>query len=58
MLPTGRGLFAFQKMEDILTALDAIASDYDANCRAAHEIAAEYFSGEKVLGDLLARTGL
>jgi hypothetical protein len=58
ILPTGRGLFAFLTMEDILTALDAIASDYPGNCRAAHEIAAEYFSGDKVLKDMLTRAGL
>jgi hypothetical protein len=58
MPPTGRGFFAFRTMEDILTALDTIAIGYAANCRAAHEIAAEYFSGDKVLRDLLTRAGL
>ncbi|MDB6067800.1 MAG: hypothetical protein JWR26_4008 [Pedosphaera sp.] len=57
-LPTGKGLFGFQTMDDILQAVDCIESDYDGNCRAAHEIAAEYFSTEKVVGSLMERAGL
>ncbi len=56
-LPTGRGLFAFQSMEDVLAAVDAIESDYSAHCRAAREIAAEYFDAVKVLASLMARAG-
>jgi hypothetical protein len=52
-LPTGEGLFTFQTMEDILTALDTINSDYHKHCRAAQEIAREYFDARKVLGELL-----
>ena len=58
LLPTGRGLFAFRTMEDILAALDAIESDYAGNARAAREIAAEYFACERVVGHLLERAGL
>jgi hypothetical protein len=57
-LPTGQGLFAFQTMEDILTAVDKIESNYDASCRAAQEIAREYFAAEKVVGSLMQRAGL
>lgn len=57
-LPTGKGLFAFKTMEDILTAIDAIESDYAGNCRAARAIAAEYFAAEKVLGILMKRARL
>jgi len=57
-LPTGKGLFAFQTMDDILAAVDEIESDYEGNCRAAREIAAEHFAAEKVLGSLLNRAGL
>ena len=57
-LPTGKGLFGFKTMEDILTAVDAIESDYAGNCRAAREIAAEYFAAEKVVGSLMERAGL
>ena len=57
-LPTGRGLFAFRTMDDVLAAVDAIESNYEGNCRAAREIAAEYFAAEKVVGSLMARAGL
>jgi hypothetical protein len=57
-LPTGRGLFAFQTMDDILTAVDAIETDYSGHCRAAREIAEEYFAAEKVLASLMQRAGL
>jgi hypothetical protein len=57
-LPTGRGLFGFKTMDDIVMAVDAIESDYEGNCRAAREIAAEYFAAEKVVGSLMQRAGL
>lgn len=57
-LPTGKGLFAFQTMDDILAAVDAIESDYEGNCRAAREIAAEHFAAEKVLASVMRRAGL
>jgi hypothetical protein len=57
-LPTGKGLFAFRTMEDILAAIDEIERDYAGNCRAAHEIAAQYFDAEKVLGSLMQRARL
>lgn len=57
-LPTGKGLFGFQSMDDILAAIDTIESDYEGSCRAAREIAAEYFATEKVVGSLMERAGL
>jgi hypothetical protein len=57
-LPTGKGLFGFRTMEDILTAVESVESDYPGNCRAASEIAAEYFAAEKVIGSLMERAGL
>jgi hypothetical protein len=57
-LPAGKGLFGFRTLEDIITAVDAIESDYPGNCRAAREIAAEYFAAEKVVGSLMERAGL
>ncbi|NLI34193.1 MAG: hypothetical protein GX422_15640, partial [Deltaproteobacteria bacterium] len=57
-LPTGKGLFGFRTMEDILTAIDIIESDYEGSCTAAREIASEYFAAEKVLGSLMERAGL
>jgi hypothetical protein len=57
-LPTGKGLFGFQTMEDILTAVETIERDYEGSCRAAREVAAEYFAAEKVLSKLLQDAGL
>src|SRR5262249_26817032 len=51
-LRTGKGLFAFKTMDDILSAVDAIESDYQGNCRAARDVAVEYFAAEKVVRSL------
>ncbi len=57
-LPTGKGLFGFNNLDDILRAVDCIESDYEGNCRAARAIAAEYFAAEKVVANLMERAGL
>ena len=57
-LPAGRGLFSFTTQDDILKAVDAVETDYEGHCRAAREIAAEYFAAERVLGSLMQRAGL
>jgi hypothetical protein len=57
-LPSGKGLFGFNTTEDILRAVDAIETDYQGQCRAAAEVAREYFAAEKVLASLMARAGL
>jgi len=57
-LPTGKGLFSFQSIDDVLAAVDEIESDYEGNCRAARDIAAEHFAAERVLGSLMTRAGL
>ncbi len=57
-IPTGKGLFGFKTMSDILAAIDAIETDYTGNCRAAAQIAADYFAAEKVVGSLMQRAGL
>lgn len=57
-LPSGKGLFGFRTMDDILAAVETIEGDYAGNCRAAREIAAEHFAAEKVVGSLMERAGL
>jgi hypothetical protein len=56
VLPVGVGLFSFNTMDEILSAIDAINSDYDKHSKAAFEIAEQYFKAEtvmeKVLNDL------
>ena len=58
VLPTGEGLFAFNTMEDIITAFEAIQADYDRHSRAARCIAEEYFRAETVLANVIADLGL
>src|SRR6266540_2241266 len=57
-LPNGRGLFGFSTTEDVLTAIDAVESDYEGHCRAARDIAREHFAAERVVGSLMQRAGL
>ena len=58
VLPTGEGLFAFNTMDEILAAFEAINSDYERHSRAAREIAEEYFRAEKVLAKMLNDLGI
>jgi hypothetical protein len=58
LLPTGKGLFAFTDVDDVINAVTDIESDYAAHSRAAREIAAEYFAAETVLASLMERAGL
>jgi hypothetical protein len=52
-LPTGEGLFAFSTTDEAVAAIEAVESDYERHCRAAREIAEEYFDARKVLSKLL-----
>lgn len=58
LFPTGRGLFAFSTMDEILAAVDAVNADYAAHARAAEEIARAYFNYDVVLPRLLDGVGL
>jgi hypothetical protein len=57
-LPTGRGLFAFSTLEDVLQAVEAINSSYQKHSRAAFGLARECFSYDVVLPRLLSEVGL
>jgi len=58
IIPTGEGLFAFDTMDEILAAFEALNSDYQRHSRAARAIAEEYFRAETVLAKLLKDLGL
>ena len=58
ILPTGAGLFGFATLDETLAAIDAINSDYPRHCRAAREIAREYFSHDVVLPKMLRQAGV
>ena len=53
-LPSGKGLVAFTTPEEAAHAAREIVSDYSAHCRAAREIAEEFFDSRKVLGNFIA----
>lgn len=57
VLPTGEGLFAFNNMEEILAAFEAINSNYERHSRAARAIAEEYFRAETVLAKVIEDLG-
>jgi hypothetical protein len=58
ILPTGRGLFGFSTMDEILAAIDSINADYELHCRAAKDLAREYFNYDVVLKQLLSDLGI
>lgn len=53
-----KGLFSFQTLDEIAEAVREINADYPMHCRAAIEVAREYFGAEKVLKSLLDRAGI
>ncbi|MEI6715130.1 MAG: hypothetical protein WCO60_15325 [Verrucomicrobiota bacterium] len=53
-----KGLLAFKTLDDIAAAVESINADYAGHCKAAYEVAAEYFEATKVLADLLDRAGI
>ncbi len=57
-IPTGQGLFAFATLNEAVEAARAIDADYAHHCQAARQIAAEYFSADRVLGELLQDAGI
>jgi hypothetical protein len=58
VLPTGEGLFAFNTMDEVMAAFDAIQSDYPRHSRAARAVAEDYFRAETVLARVLDDLGL
>ncbi len=56
-LPTGKGLFSFKTIEEIVTAMELVNADYQRHSRAAQAIAEEYFGAEKVLRKMLDDLG-
>jgi hypothetical protein len=52
-LPCGQGVLAFRSPDEVVDAVSQIDSNYDAHCRAARELAEEYFSARRVLPSLI-----
>ena len=57
-LPTGAGLFHFDNAQEAAAAIRSINSDYLRHCRAAREIAGEYFDAAKLLKQIAEAAGL
>ncbi len=53
--PTGRGLVAYETLEQAVDGASAIAADYDLHSRAARALAEDRFGSKKVLTRLLER---
>jgi hypothetical protein len=57
-LPTGRGLFAFDRVEQAAAGLDAIQSDPERHSTWARELAVEHLDTRVVLARFLADLGI
>jgi hypothetical protein len=57
LLPVGEGLFAWDDIDGIEAALEALDADYGRERRAARALAEEYFDSDRVLPALLDRIG-
>jgi hypothetical protein len=53
VLPTGEGLVTFSSVGEAVAGAEAIDSRYEAHCRSARRLAAEYLSHDVVLPALL-----
>jgi hypothetical protein len=54
-LPDAEGMFRFRNVEEAAAQLEAIAADYERQCRLARALAEEYFDARKVVGRVLER---
>ena len=52
-IQTGKGIFTFSSIEDIVENVNRIITDYDIHCVNARKMIGEYFDAEKVLLPLL-----
>jgi hypothetical protein len=52
-LPCGAGVLSFASAEEAAEAIACVEADYEAHCRAARELAAEYFAAPRVLVPLI-----
>ena len=52
-LPTGKGLLTFSSVDEAVAGIEAINADYVGHCRAAREIAEQYFASDRILPTIL-----
>ena len=53
VLPTGTGIVTFSTLQEAIDGIRDVESRYDIHCRAAREIAEQYFDSSQVLANLL-----
>jgi len=56
--PVGEGLFEYANEAEALAAVATVNADYAHHARAARDLAAEYFSSDRVLAAMMAGAGL
>lgn len=52
-LPSGLGVVAFRNLDEARAGVESVCARYAAHCRAAREIAFEYFDAQQVIPSLL-----
>lgn len=52
-LPIGKGLLTFSSMDEALSGMETINADYLGHCRAARDIAEQYFDADRILAEIL-----
>lgn len=57
-VPEGRGLMGFDNADEAVAAIQAVNADYRGHCRAAREIAFDYFDASKLLDEMAEILGL
>lgn len=56
--PVGKGLLAFRTVGEAVDGAERIARDYAAHCRAARQLAEEYFDSRKLIRQIARKIGL
>ena len=56
--PTGRGLLTFTTLEEAVTRIAELESDYESHATAARALAEDRFDSDTVLGRLVGRLGI
>ena len=56
--PVGKGLVTFRNLSEAIEGANRIVTDYSDHCKAAREIAEDYFDARKVIGTMASEIGL
>ena len=56
--PVGEGLFDFTDLDEAVSAIESIESNYRRHCEAARSIAESHFGADAVITRLLRDAGL